>query len=41
MTSTVPQAAGDPRLVNFDQSSLFNKLILKMEDCCPRENISA
>ncbi len=31
----------DYDLVNFDQSSLLNELILKMGDCCPRENISA
>jgi hypothetical protein len=28
-------------LVNFDQSFFPNNLILKVEDCCPRENISA
>src|SRR6266496_5518185 len=27
-------------LVNFDQSFFPNNLILKMEDCCPRERIS-
>jgi len=25
-------------LVNFDQSFFSEKLILKAEDCCPREN---
>src|SRR5438445_8049093 len=29
------------RLVNFDQSFFPNNLILKMEDCCPRERIPA
>jgi len=27
-------------LVNFDQSLFPNNVILKMEDCCPRERIS-
>jgi len=31
----------DYDLVNFDQFSWSNKLILTVEDCCPRENISA
>jgi hypothetical protein len=30
----------DCDLVNFDQSFFHNDLILKMEDCCPRERIS-
>ncbi len=36
-----PQPARPPEgLVNFDQSFFPNNLILKMEDCCPRERTS-